>query len=297
MRVGTVALIGRPNVGKSSLINALLKTKTSIVSPKPQTTRNSIRCIYNDEDSQIIFTDTPGIFELSNESNNLNIFLNESVINSLDDSDVICWLIDSGVRKLKNDDIETAKLLSESKRPVILVANKTDLANPDEAVKLFCEICEFKAKIAISAKNNKNLDEFLKLIKNFLEEGELLYDTEILMDSTERFMASEIIREKMLMLLRDEVPHCSAVEINDYKSPDEYENRKNLYIRASLITETEGQKAILIGANGSMIKKIGSLSRNELEKITGYKVFLDLWVKVIPKWRKNNFALKRLGYA
>ncbi len=296
MKVGTVAVIGRPNVGKSSLVNALLKSKASIVSSKPQTTRNSIRCIYNDSDSQIIFTDTPGFFEIDNSRNKLNLYLNESVVNSLDECDVICWLIDSATRKLKDDDLKNAKLLNTINLPKILVANKSDAANPEEAVKLFSGICKFDSVINISAKFRKNLGEFLALVKSFLQEGELLYDPEILMDSTERFMAAEIIREKMLMLLRDEVPHCSAVEINEYKSPDEFENRKDLYIRASLITETEGQKAILIGSGGKMIKKIGSLSRTELEKITGHKTFLDLWVKVLPNWRKNNLAMRRLGY-
>ncbi len=296
MRVGTVTLTGRPNVGKSSLINAVLKTKASIVTPKPQTTRNSIRCIYNDEDSQIIFTDTPGFFDLNKDVDGLNAFLKDSIMKSLEECDLICWLVDSRTRILKNDDIETAKLLSAGNTPVILVINKSDLGNSDVILKLFSGIFDFKAVVKISAKFNKNLDEFLKIVKGFIPEGELLYDPEILIDSTERFVASEVIREKMLLLLRDEVPHSSAVEIDEYKSPDEYENRKNLYIRASLITETEGQKAILIGSNGSMIKKIGSLSRNELEKITGYKVFLDLWVKVLPHWRKNNLNLKRLGY-
>ena len=296
MKFGTVAFIGRPNAGKSSLINALLKTQAVIISPKPQTTRNSIRCIYNDEDSQIIFTDTPGLYKVTNSKDKLGIFLNEEILSSIENSDVVLWLVDASAQKLQPDDYELADFLPPSK-PVILVANKSDKADPSRVFKFYENLRPFAAKIAVSARLNKGLENLISALKPFIPEGEALYDPEILMDTTEKFMAAEIIREKILMLLRDEVPHCIAVEIEEYKSPEEYPERKKIYIRASLITETEGQKKILIGSGGGMIKKIGAMSRQSLENATGLGVFLDLWVKVIPGWRKNQTALKRLGYS
>ena len=298
MKCGTVAIIGRPNVGKSSLINALLKTHAVIISPKPQTTRNSIRCIYNDDNAQIIFTDTPGLYRVSNEKDKLGIFLNDEILDAIEYSNAVLWLIDAGTRKLMPDDFDLAKNLPQN-IPVILVANKSDKANPTHAFKLYDELHDFSAKIPVSALHKRGLDELLAIIMNFIPDGEAIYDPEILMDTTEKFMASEIIREKILMLLRDEVPHCVAVEIDEYKSPEEFAERahRKLYIRASLITETTGQKKIVIGDKGSMIKKIGALSREAIEQVTGLPVYLELWVKVIPGWRKNHTALKRLGYA
>ncbi len=295
MKCGTVSLIGRPNVGKSSLINALLRTRAVIVSPKPQTTRNSIRCIYNDNDSQIVFTDTPGLYRINNSRDKLGIFLNNAIAGAVEDSDVILWLVDAGTRKLAQDDYEIAVMLPNV--PVILVASKSDRSNPDLAFALYDNIFKFTAKISVSSRLKRGLDTLLTALKRVLPDGTPIYDPDILMDTTERFVASEIIREKLLMLLHDEIPHRIAVVIDEYKSPDEYPERKTLYIRASLIAETEGHKKILIGSDGNMIKKIGMLSRTELEKATGHKVFLDLWVKVLPDWRKNQTALKRLGYA
>ncbi len=294
MKCGTVSLIGRPNVGKSSLINALLRTRAVIVSPKPQTTRNSIRCIYNDNDSQIVFTDTPGLYRINNSRDKLGIFLNNAIAGAVENSDVILWLVDAGTRKLAQDDYEISVMLPNV--PVILVASKSDRANPDLAFSLYDNLFKFTAKISVSSKLKRGLDTLLTELKRVLPDGMPVYDPDILMDTTEKFVASEIIRGKLLMLLRDEIPHRIAVEIHEYKSPDEYPERKNLYISASLIAETEGQKKILIGSDGSMIKKIGILSRTELEKTTGHKVYLDLWVKVLHNWRKDSTALKRLGY-
>ena len=298
MKCGTVAIIGRPNVGKSSLINALLKTHAVIISPKPQTTRNSIRCIYNDDNAQIIFTDTPGLYRVNNSRDKLGIFLNDEILDALENSDAVLWLVDAATKKLLPDDLELAKNLPHN-IPVILVANKSDKANPEQAFKLYDELHDFHAKIPVSALTKNGLDNLLAAILEVIPEGEPIYDPEILMDTTEKFMASEIIREKILMSLHDEVPHCVAVEIEEYKSPEEFEERahRKLYIRASLITETEGQKRIVIGAKGSMIKKIGALSREAIEQVTGLPVYIELWVKVIPDWRRNQTALKRLGYA
>ncbi len=295
-KCGVVTIIGRPNVGKSSLINALLGTQAVIISPKPQTTRNSVRCIYNDDNSQIIFTDTPGIYTSQSSRDKLGTFLNEQIAQALEDSDAVLWLVDAGTRKLTQQDAEIAQLLPE-KMPVVLAANKSDKADPSGAFRLYDEIRRFTAKIAVSAKRRKGIDELIDILLPLMPDGEAIYDPDILIDSTERFLAGEIIRGKVLMLLRDEVPHCVAVEIDEYKSPEEYPDRKKLYIRASLITETDGQKKIVIGNRGEMIKRIGQESRQALEEITGLPVYLELWVKVLPHWRRNSTSLKRLGYA
>lgn len=320
MRCGVIALLGRPNVGKSSLVNALLKTRAAIVSPKPQTTRNAVRCIYNDENSQIIFVDTPGLYIPNNKKDRLGYFLAESAINSLEDIDAVIWLVEAEFNKITPEDLEAARALNAITTPVILVINKIDELNknfkedfknnlknkcPDEVVNIFRDLLnrDFAAEIAVSAKFDFNIENLIDILKPLIPEGTPWYDPDVLMDTTERFMAAEIIRGKILSLLRDEVPHCTAVEINEYKSPDEYPEhasgkiRERLYIRASLVVETEGQKAILIGAGGKMIKKIGRSARSELEEITGFPVYLDLWVKVSPKWRQTDTVLRRLGYA
>ena len=295
MKCGVVTIIGRPNAGKSSLINALLKTHALIISPKPQTTRNALRCIYNSENAQIIFTDTPGLYT-PDSRDKLGIFLNDSILDALDDSDCILWLVDAGTRKLKPDDFEIAKILPK-KIPVILAANKSDKSDPAQAFRLYEGLFTFAGRVAISARTKRGLDSLMAAIMPHIPEGDAVYDSDILMDTTEKFMASEIIREKVLMLLRDEVPHCVAVVVDEYKSPEEYPDRKKLYIRATLITETEGQKKIVIGSKGEMIKRIGEESRKAIENVTGIPAFIDLWVKVVSDWRRNPAALKRLGYA
>ena len=199
MKFGTVALIGRPNVGKSSLINALLKIKAVIISPKPQTTRNSIRCIYNDENSQIIFIDTPGLYKVKNSKDKLGIFLNEEILSSIENSDLILWLVDASKKKLEPDDYELVKILP-TKIPVILIANKSDkISDPSKIFNIYENLYNFKNKIALSAKLNRGLENLMSEILPLIPEGEPLYDPEILMDTTEKFMASEIIREKILI--------------------------------------------------------------------------------------------------
>jgi len=295
-RCGAVALVGRPNVGKSSLVNALLKAKVTIVSPKPQTTRNAVRCIYNDERAQIVFTDTPGIHLPKDK---LGKFLSEAVFDALDNADAVCYMVESGDRKIGPEDTEALERLAGIDRPVILVVNKCDGAgkDPSQAFAVYGGARAFAGRIALSAKSGRGVPELVDMLLEFLPEGEPWYDPDILMDGTERFMAAEIVRSKALALLREEVPHCVAVEVEEYKSPDEYPDRDKLYIRASMIVETPGQKGILIGAGGATLKKIGQAARTDLEKTTGHPVYLELWVKVSPKWRQSEPVLRRLGYS
>ena len=245
-----------------------------------------MRCIYNSDDAQIIFTDTPGLYTSTSSRDKLGAFLNDQIADALEDSDAVLWLIDAGTRKLTPQDSEIAGLIPAS-MPVVLAANKSDKANPAEAFTLYDTLHTFSAKVAVSAKSKRGLDELIASLLPLIPEGLPIYDPDILMDTTEKFMASEIIREKVLMLLRDEVPHCVAVEIEDYKSPDEYPDRKKLYIRAVLVTETDGQKKIVIGTKGSMIKRIGESARKAIEEATGLPVYLELWAKVVPHWRRN----------
>ena len=292
MRCGVVALAGRPNVGKSSLVNALLRARVAIVSPKPQTTRNAIRCIYNDHRAQIVFTDTPG---LHRPKDRLGRSLAEAAEDALEAADVVCWLVAAGDRKVVPEDAEVLRALSAVSCPVVLVVNKADEHDPGGALELYGDRLPFAGHIAVSARKRRNLDALIDLLLPFLPEGMPWYDPDILIDGTERFMASEAIRGRVLALLRDEVPHCVAVEIDEYKSPEEYPDRKRLYIRASLVVETAGQKAILIGSGGSMLKRIGQSARLEIEELTGQPVYLDLWVKVSPHWRQSEPVLRRLG--
>ena len=298
LRCGVVALAGRPNVGKSSLVNALLKNKVAIVSPKPQTTRNAVRCIYNDERAQIIFTDPPGVCAGGNARNKLGRFLLNSAKEAFENADAVCYLVEAGDRKIGPEDREVLSALAGVSRPVVLAVNKCDEGgDPNRVFELYGRERSFAARAALSAKTGRGVPALIELLLPFLPEGEPWYDPDILMDSTERFMASEIVRGQALAFLRDEVPHCVAVEIEEYKSPDEYPDRNKLYVRASLIVETAGQKAILIRTSGAMLKKIGRAARLELEKATGYAAFLELWVKVSPRWRQSDAVLRRLGYA
>ena len=282
-------------MGKSSLVNALLKTKVAIVSPKPQTTRNAVRCIYNDGRVQIIFTDTPGIHV---PKDRLGRFLADSAAGALENVHAACWLVEAEDRKIGLEDLQVLEALSEVRCPVVLAVNKCDQGSgPERAFELYGATRPFAARIALSARTGQGVSALVDLLLPFLPEGEPWYDPDILMDGTERFLAGELLREQVLTLLRDEVPHRVAVEVEEYKSPDEYPDRRKLYIRAALIVETVGQKAILIGESGAMLKKIGRAARLEIEQATGHSVYLELWVKVSPRWRQSDLVLKRLGYS
>jgi len=297
-KCGVVTLVGRPNVGKSTLINALLKENVTIVSNKPQTTRDRIHCIYNASDMQIVFTDTPGIHIPKHK---LGRTLVNRATDSLADADLICYLVESTDRRIGDEDRKILEILGKCGVPVLLLITKSDEIKGDgrrieEVRSMYSAELLVCGSVSISAKDGSNLDEFIRIISTFLPEGYPLYPDDILIDKSERFLASELIREKILLLTHREVPHSTAVKIEEYKSPLEYPERKELYIRADIYVERPGQKAILIGVGGKRLKEIGRRSRIGIERITGFKVYLDLWVKVRPKWRQSETELRRMGY-
>jgi GTP-binding protein Era len=298
MRCGIAVIIGRPNVGKSTLVNALLKEKVAIVSSKPQTTRNAIRCIYNSEEAQIVFTDTPGIH---NPKNKLGKGLVNFATDAVESADIICYVVSADDTEIGADDAEIVSFLKKVKLPVCLVLNRVDKVKSgydvNSTLELYSKHINISCSALISAKKFINLEKFIEIIIPYMPEGEPWYEPGILIDGTERFFAAELIREQVLKYLRDEVPHCVAIKIEEYKSPDEYPDRKKLYIRAKIIAETEGQKGIIIGEGGNMIRKLGQQARIEIEKITGHSVYIDLMVQSKPGWRQSQNMLKRLGYA
>jgi GTP-binding protein Era len=295
---GIVTLVGRPNVGKSTLINSLMKTKVTIVSDKPQTTRDRISCIYNEPDLQIVFTDTPGIHIPKHK---LGETLVERARNSMEDADVVCYLVESTDRRIGDEDRIILEYLSKVRVPLILVVTKSDmvrnrLSDLEKVKDLYSAEIDFLHMAVLSARERENLDDFISLLSSLLPFGYPYYPEDILIDRSEKFLASELIREQILSLTHREVPHSIAVKIEEYKSPLEYPERKDVYIRADIYVERPGQKAIVIGENGRQIKEIGRRSRRGIEKMTGFKVYLDLWIKVRPKWRRSERDLKRMGF-
>ena len=295
-RSGFVALLGRPNVGKSSIINALLREKVAAVSPKPQTTRNAVRCIYTTDNEQIVFVDTPGIHDPKNA---LGDFMMKEAEEALSQVDAVCYVVEAQDRTIGDKDEIILEVLSHTKLPVILAVNKTDKAGGEhwqKAAELYSQHLKPAAVVPLSANTGAGLEELAAAIAKELPEQPPIYPEDMIVDSSERFIAEEIIREKILRNTNEEVPHEVAVLIDEFKSPQEFPDKKVCEIRATIIVDKPGQKGIIIGKGGAMLKKIGSESRHELEARLGEKVFLQLWVKVKPGWRKSPEELKRLGY-
>ena len=297
-KFGFVVLLGRPNVGKSSLINALLREKVAAVSDKPQTTRNAVRCIHSTETAQIVFVDTPGVHTPRHALGN---YMMHEVEEALQEVNAVCFVVEAGRNRLDPQEEQIISILETSDLPVVLVINKIDALRNKEAlwktVELYQERLHPVAVVPVSAKDGTNLDVLLEELAKILPQGEPLYPDEVLMDSTERFLAAEIIREKIFALTEQEVPHSVAVVVEDFKNPEEYPELKTAQIRATIVVEKAGQKGILIGAKGERLKEIGSAARLEMEERFGYPIFLELWVKVKPGWRKSPDELRRLGYA
>ena len=295
-RSGFVAIVGRPNVGKSTLVNALVGGKAAIVSDKPQTTRNSIRAVLNDPRGQIVFVDTPG---LHRPLHTLGRFMERQAAVSLEMADVVCFMVEAGDSRIGKADGIILDLLQRVRVPVVLIVNKVDVSGPpgaDDGWKCFTGKREFAHVLLVSALEGRNLDLLLEVLFSLLLPGPPIFDDERLVDCTERFIAAEVIREKVLEHTDQEVPHSVAVVVEEFKSPEEYPDRRNLLVRATLFVERAGQKAILIGRGGTKLKRIGEHARKEVEEVFGYDVYLDLWVKVRPGWRNSEKELRRLGY-
>src|SRR5690242_16092186 len=287
MKSGFVNIFGKPNAGKSTLLNALMGEKMAIVSPKVQTTRHRIKGILNDKDYQVIFSDTPGIIEPKYK---LHEKMMQAVKSSLEDADVALLLVDI------KDDLGQANEIFSSlslKAPAIVVLNKTDLVTREtiqKAVSFFSDKKYCKKVVEISALKNTGVDELLKVILSMLPEGEPFYTDDNLSDLPMKFFVSELIREKIFYLYQDEIPYHATVLVQEFK-----EKTTLTKITADIILQRETQKGLVLGEGGKMIKQLGTLARKDIEEFIGRKVFLELFVKVRPKWRDNEIHLREYG--
>lgn len=291
MKSGFVSIIGKPNAGKSTLLNCIIGEKIVAVSNKPQTTRNAISGIYSKRDVQIVFMDTPGIHKPKNK---LGEFMEKEIQGAMNSVDAVVLVIDCTEKEDYNDDI--INNISLSKMPVFLVLNKIDLVDKEELLKImsvYSTKMDFNAFIPLSATNNDGVDVLLKEIEAVLEEGPMYFPEDMLTDQPEKQIMAEFIREKALWCLDKEVPHGIAVEISSFKE------RENgiLNIAATIYCEKKSHKGIIIGKGGQMLKKIGQLSREEAEDFFGTKVFLELWVKIKEDWRNSSVMLKNFGFS
>ena len=294
IRSGYVTVIGRPNVGKSTLINKFLGQKIAAVSAKPQTTRRRQLGILTEDRAQVIFVDTPG---LHIPQHKLGDYMNQEATEGLLDADLILWLVDSTSAPTNEDTLIAEKLKNYKNLPPVLMAlSKSDLTNEQtlpERKKASLELFPAKDVLSFSSSSGIGLEELKSKIIEFLPIGEAFFDEETVTDYYERDIAGELIREAVLFHVRDEVPHCIAVRVDGYK---ERENEQ-AYIEATILVERDSQKGILIGQKGEMIKKIGTLARQEIESMSGKKVYLDLRIKVNKNWRNSPDALQWLGYS
>ncbi|WP_270508343.1 GTPase Era [Lactobacillus gasseri] len=287
---GFVALIGRPNVGKSTLLNFSVGQKVAIMSPQPQTTRNKISGIYTDDQEQIVFIDTPGIHKPKNK---LDDFMDKSSYSALDEVDVVLFMVEP--EPAGKGDQYIAELLKKIKKPVFLVINKIDKVHPDKLLSIidsYKNLGDFAEIVPISASQGNNVSELIKTIAKYLAEGPQFYDADQLTDRPEYFIVAELIREQVLKLTHEEVPHATAVVVDRMR---DHEGGK-LQIEATIYVERPGQKGIIIGKKGQMLKQIGIAARQEIEALLGEKVNLRLWVKVQKNWRSDPAFLKSIGY-
>ena len=289
---GFVSIVGRPNVGKSTLMNHLIGQKVAITANKPQTTRNRIQTVYTDARGQAVFLDTPGIHKAKNK---LGEYMVTEALKTIGDADVILWLVEPTTFIGKGEQ-EIAKALIDSKKPVILIINNIDLSDKEkvkEAENAYKDLMDFKEIINVSALRAVRVSKVMDAVFKYLPEGPLYYDEDTLTDQPIRQIAAEMIREKALRLLSDEIPHGIAVTIEKFS-----QRKDGLWdVEASIICEKESHKGIIIGKQGQMLKKIGSQAREDIEKMVEDRVNLKLWVKVRKDWRDSELYLKNFGYA
>ncbi len=287
---GFVSIIGRPNVGKSTLLNALVGEKIAIISDKPQTTRNKILAIRNTDDAQIIFTDTPGIHKPKNK---LGEYMVKVANESVGEMDAVLFVVDA-TNKTTEPERKIAQNLRALRVPVILVINKVDLARKESLLPMiadFSSLHDFEAIVPVSALKNDGVDRLLNEIMQNIPQGPAFFPDDMITDQPEKQIAAEIIREKLLWLLDKEVPHGIAIEILQMKEQD-----KLTSIQANIYCEKASHKGIIIGKNGAVLKKVGTMARIDIQKMLGKKVYLELWVKVKSDWRNNNYLIRNFGY-
>ena len=290
MRSGFVSLVGRPNVGKSTLLNSILGKKIAITSNKPQTTRNVIQGIYNDDDTQIVFVDTPGIHKPKNK---LGKMLNKEAYFSIQDVDVVLFLIDI-TEKLGKGDLFVIDVLKNINKPVILVINKIDMVSKEQILLTIDEyrnLYDFEEIVPISALKKDNVLRLVNVIKKYLKDEIKYFDDNTITSSSKEFIISELIREKILYLTDEEVPHSVTCVVESIKDEGNVVN-----INALIVVDRESLRKIIIGKQGSMIKEIGTKARLDIEEFLGKKVYLELFVKVLPKWRDKDKYLNELGF-
>ncbi|AAR35602.1 GTP-binding protein Era [Geobacter sulfurreducens PCA] len=291
-RSGFVSIIGRPNVGKSTLLNRILGEKIVITSDKPQTTRNRIQGIHNLPGAQIVFIDTPGIHHARSR---LNKFMVEEALSSIREVDLVMLLVEAN-RAPGDQEREIAGLLPSVNVPVFLVVNKIDLIDPDilaERLTAYAELFPFREVVPVSAETGENVERLVEVVRDTLPEGPVYFPDDILTDLPERFIVAEIVREKVFRLTRDEIPYSTAVEVDSFR---EREDGGLVSISATITVERDSQKGIIIGRKGAMLKQIGSEARLEIERLLDTKVFLELFVRVRRDWSENPNILKELGY-
>ena len=288
---GFAAVIGRPNVGKSTLINALIGQKIAIMSDKPQTTRSRILCILTEEDAQVIFLDTPGVHKPKHK---LGDYMAKATEGALHGVDVVVFVVDV-TEKMGAGEQYILKQLANVRVPVLLAVNKVDCIPREQSLPIiesYAKVYDFAGIVPISAREGENLDGLLAEIKKHLPEGPQYYPADMVTDQPERLIIAELVREKVLALTRDEIPHAVAVDIEEMTTRP----KGDVYIRAVIYVERESQKGIIIGAKGALLRTIGAQARADVETLLGAKVYLDLWVKTRKDWRNRANALREFGF-
>jgi len=296
-KAGFVTIIGRPNVGKSTLMNRMIGQKIAITSYKPQTTRTRIRTVYTDERGQIVFLDTPGIHKAANR---LGEYMYKAALGTLNEVDLILWLIEPREKRTEME-AEIAAMLREVKTPVLLVVNKTDTVKKEEILPVIAAYTEdegnrYAEVLPVSARTGEGVDALMDCIYRFLPEGAPFYDADTVTTETEREIAAEMIREKALRLLQEEVPHGIAVTIEQFRYRKRGNGREICDIEASVICEKNSHKGIIIGKGGEMLRKIGMAARQDIEEMLQVQVNLKLFVKVRKDWKDNDLQMKSFGY-